>query len=141
MLVTIDTNVVFQALMSSDGASYFLFQQVRNGVLRMALSHAVLLEYEDVLTRTKSLKSFGLSIQDVQKVLRFIAYISEKYEPYYLFRPNLPDEGDNIFVELAVVSQSSFIITRNIKDFRNSELIFDCFKVLTPSEFLKVWRT
>ncbi len=110
-------------------------------MLRMALSHAVLLEYEDVLTRTKSLKSFGLSIQDVQKVLRFIAYISEKYEPYYLFRPNLPDEGDNIFVELAVVSQSSFIITRNIKDFRNSELIFDCFKVLTPSEFLKVWRT
>ena len=140
MLITIDTNILYQALRSSEGASYALFQLIRNGDIRIALSHAVLLEYEEVLTRDKSLKSLGLSIEDVEKVLRFIAYISEKFEPRFLLRPNLLDEDDNIFVELAVVSQSSYIVTRNLKDFRNSELKFDCFEVLSPSDFLKKWR-
>jgi predicted nucleic acid-binding protein len=44
-----------------------------------------------------------------------------------LFRPNLKDENDNMFVELAIVSQSKFLITNNIKDFVSGELIFDNF--------------
>ena len=140
MLITIDTNIVYQAPRSSNGASYALFQLIRNGEIRIALSHAILLEYEAVLTREESLKSFNMTLEDVTKVLRFIAYISEKFEPRFLFGPNLPDEDDNIFVELAVVSQSSYIITKNLKDFRNNELKFDCFQVLAPSDFLRIWR-
>ena len=140
MLVTIDTNILYQALYSSSGASYALLKMIREGEIRMALSHQVLLEYEEVLTRVTTLKSFGLSLNEVRKVLRFIAYISEKFEPKFLFRPNLLDENDNIFVELAVVSQSSFIITKNLKDFRSSELKFECFKLLNPSDFLTLWR-
>jgi putative PIN family toxin of toxin-antitoxin system len=140
MLITVDTNIIYQALRSSTGASYEIFRLIRNGEIRMALSHAVLLEYEAVLTRGESVKYFDLTLEDINKVLRFIAYISEKFEPKFLFRPNLLDEDDNIFVELAVVSQSSYIITRNLKDFRNSELKFDSFEVITPSDFIKIWR-
>ncbi len=140
MLVTIDTNIIYQALRSSRGASYAIFQLIRNGHIKIAISHAVLLEYEDVLTRQSSLESFEMENEDIQKILRFISYVSKKYEPRYLFRPNLKDENDNIFVELAVVSQSQYLITQNLKDFRNSELKFDCFRTLTPSDFLKIWR-
>ncbi len=140
MLVTIDTNIIYQAMRSSRGASFAILQLVRNGRIRIAISHPVLLEYEDVLTRPSSLESFNMVNNDIQKVLQFIAYVSEKFEPKYLFRPNLKDENDNIFVELAVVSQSKYLITNNIKDFRNSELKFDCFTTLTPSDFLKTWR-
>jgi putative PIN family toxin of toxin-antitoxin system len=140
MLVTIDTNVISQALRSSAGASYRILQLIREGRVRVALSHQVLLEYEAVLTRESPLKAFSLSQSDIEGVLRFPAYVSEKFEPSFLFRPNLQDEDDNIFVELTVVSRSKYLVTQNIRDYRNSELKFDSFKAVTPAKFLVEWR-
>ncbi len=38
MLVTLDTNILYQALMSASGASHFIVQQVRHNKIRIALS-------------------------------------------------------------------------------------------------------
>ena len=46
-----------------------------------------------------------------------------------------------MLVELAVTSQSDFLVTSNIKDFRNAELRFDQLNVATPGEFAKIWRS
>ena len=100
----------------------------------------VFLEYKDVLTRDKSLKDFELQLNDVEIFLKFIAYIGKTFEIYFLLRPNLKDEKDNKIVELAVTSQSDYLITSNIRDFKNAELKFDELKVITPSEFVKMWR-
>lgn len=56
------------------------------------------------------------------------------------FRPNLIDEDYNMFVELAIASQSEYLITNNTKDFARSELSFDNFKLSTPAEFATKWR-
>jgi len=74
MLPTLDTNISYQALMSTTGASHFILQQVRNRRIQIALSVPAFLEYKDVLTREKSLKDFKLQLNDVDKFLRFIAY-------------------------------------------------------------------
>lgn len=74
------------------------------------------------------------------KFLRFIAYTSKTYEIYFLLRPNLKDEKDNMLVELAVTSQSDYLITSNVKDFENAELKFEQLQIITPSEFVKKWR-
>jgi len=140
MLVTLDTNVLYQALKSKTGASYFILQQVRNSRIQIAISVPVFQEYQDVLTRDKSLKDFGLRLNDVEKFLRFIAYKSKTYAIYFLLRPNLRDEKDNMIVELAITSQSNYLITSNVKDFENAELKFDQLKVITPAEFVKKWR-
>ena len=140
MLLTLDTNILYQALKSTTGASYFILQQVRNRKIQIALSVPVFLEYQDVLTRDKSLKDFELQLNDVEKFLRFIAYIGKTFEIYFLLRPNLKDEKDNKIVELAVTSQSDYLITSNIRDFKNAELKFDQLKIITPSEFVKMWR-
>ena len=55
----------------------------------------------------------------------------------YLWRPNLKDEGDNFIVELAVAGNADYIVTKNLKDFRQSELVFDSFKVITPKQLLE----
>lgn len=55
----------------------------------------------------------------------------------YLWRPNLQDEGDNFIVELAVAGNAHYIVTKNLKDFRQSELVFDSFKVITPKQLLE----
>lgn len=74
MLVTLDTNILYQALMSNAGASYFILQLVRNRKIQIALSVPVFSEYQDVLTRKNSLDDFELEIVDIDKILRFIAY-------------------------------------------------------------------
>ena len=43
-------------------------------------------------------------------------------------RPNLRDENDNMFVDLAFASNCQFLVTSNVSDFlQNSELKFDGF--------------
>lgn len=140
MLVTLDTNIIYQALKSKNGASYYILQQVRNRKIQLALSVPVFSEYQDVLSRNKSLKDFKLQMDDVEKLLRFIAYIAKTFEIYFLLRPNLKDEEDNMILELAVTSQSDFLVTNNIKDFKSTELKFEQLKIVTPGEFLKTWR-
>ncbi len=68
----------------------------------------------------------------------FNAYLSccKWNEIYYSWRPNLKDENDNFVVELAVASSSLFILTYNIKDFNDAELLFS-HKVITPEDFIK----
>jgi len=55
MIITIDTNVMYQALMSNSGASFKILQLIRSGYCKLALSQPVFAEYEEVLTRPKSL--------------------------------------------------------------------------------------
>ncbi|HNU90828.1 MAG TPA: putative toxin-antitoxin system toxin component, PIN family [Spirochaetota bacterium] len=142
MIVVLDTNVLYQALRGSNGASFFILSLIRDNKISMALSIPVFNEYEKVLTRPASLKDLNLSLSDIEKVLKFVAYIGRPYTTYFLFRPNLLDESDNIFVELSLVSNCDFLITSNVKDFTTkSELKFDDITIITPSEFVKVWRT
>ena len=98
-------------------------------------------EYEAVLKRKKNLKLMALVEEDVEKVLSFLAFVGRPFDTYFLFRPNLKDEDDNIFVELALASNAKFLITSNTKDFkRNTQLKFMDFVVVTPAEFAKMWR-
>lgn len=140
MLLTLDTNVLYQALYSNVGASHFILKKIRSRELQIALSVSVFTEYEEVLTRSESLSNFNLKKTDIEKFLRFIAYIGKVYETHFLFRPNLMDESDNKFLELAITSQSNYLITNNKKDFQNAELRFENLKIATPGEFVKRWR-
>ena len=47
-------------------------------------------------------------------------------------------------VELAITSQSDYLVTSNIKDFKNAELKFDQLQIVTHcefanGEFAKIW--
>ena len=141
MNIVLDTSILFQALYSSRGASHAVLKLIRTGDVKIALSVPVFEEYCDVLTRTTSLKQFELSHADVLKVLDFIALVGQKTDIHYLLRPNLRDENDNIFMELALASDSRYIITKNIKDFTcNPDLKLDEIGIVTSAEFLKEWR-
>lgn len=141
MKVVIDTSVLYQAMYSDSGASHAILKLVRTGELKLALSIPVFEEYCDVLLREGSLQQFELIYEDVQKVLDFIAFIGVKTDIRFLLRPNLRDENDNIFMELAFASDAKFIITKNIRDFTyNPELKLDEIQIVTPAEFMERWR-
>jgi hypothetical protein len=58
-------------------------------------------------------------------------------EVYYRWRPNLPDEGDNHVLELAVAAGDAPIVTFNRCDFRDRELRFPSIVVQSPAACLK----
>lgn len=109
--------------------------------MQLTLSVPVFEEYCDVLLRPASLKQFGISKDDVQAVLDFIAFVGLKTDIRFLLRPNLKDENDNIFIELAFASDAKYIITRNIRDFtKNNDLKFEEIEIITPTDFIHYWR-
>ncbi|TGM55843.1 putative toxin-antitoxin system toxin component, PIN family [Leptospira biflexa] len=141
MRVTLDTNVLYQALRDNRGSSHYILTLVENRRIELALSTPVFVEYSDVLLREKSLSDLGLTKKDINLVLDFLAFVATPFSINYLLRPNLADENDNLFVELAFASNSRFLITSNIKDFNeNKNLKIDSFNVITPTDFAKFWR-
>jgi len=94
-----------------------------------------------VLTRPQVRRASGLSELDIDAILEFIALAGIPTPIDFLWRPNLKDESDNMFVELAVASGSEYLITRNRRHYSiGSALRFDAFNVVTPAEFLAQWR-
>ncbi|MDD1630111.1 MAG: PIN domain-containing protein, partial [Methylococcaceae bacterium] len=94
-------------------------------------------EYEDVLARTELFPQSRLNHEERSELLDIFLSVCEWTRIYYGWRPNLPDEGDNHLVELAVAGNAKYIVTRNLRDVSRMELNFPNLAVLTPEAFLK----
>jgi predicted nucleic acid-binding protein len=55
---------------------------------------------------------------------------------FFLWRPNLPDEGDNHLIELAVAGAATTLVTHNTRDVGGGELRFPQLGIETPAEFM-----
>jgi len=140
MIVTIDTNILISALFSQNGASHQILRLVIDEKIKLALSTQVLLEYDDVTRRVEILEKAKLTKEKIEDVVDLLALLAHKYEIYFRLRPNLRDEGDNLFVECAFASNSQYLITSNIRDFNSGELKGFKFEVVTPKQFYQIWR-
>ena len=138
MVISLDTNVVFSALYSNLGASHYILRLIFDEKVKLALSTPVFFEYYDVLTRKKNLSKLNLSISEIESILDLIALLSREHSIYFLLRPNLIDESDNIFYECAFASNSKYLVTSNIRHFKGSELKGFNFKIVTPGKFYKL---
>jgi predicted nucleic acid-binding protein len=101
------------------------------------LGPAPLAEYEDVLGRGDLFAGSMLTAAEREEL--FDGFLSQCgwVEVYYAWRPNLPDEGDNHLIELAVAAQADAIITRNLRDLTRGELKFPALEILTPEQCLE----
>ncbi|MGH9949939.1 MAG: PIN domain-containing protein [Pyrinomonadaceae bacterium] len=61
---------------------------------------------------------------------------SETRDIYYLWRPFLRDNDDEMVLDLAVASNADYIVTFNIGDFVNLELFG--IEVIEPAGFLEL---
>ena len=94
MIVTIDTNVLFQAFDSRRGASHQIIRLMRTGDITMAISVPVFQEYRDALSREDN-RRLGLDEEAIDTIMQFIAITGRPTNISYIWRPNLRDEGDN----------------------------------------------
>ena len=136
MRVVIDTNVFVGACMGV-GAS--------NAVVRACLEHrlvplmgvALLTEFEATLSRDELFARGRLDAAERSVLLDTFLALCEWTRVYFLWRPNLKDESDNHFIELAVAGDAAAIVTRNLRDLRGAELRFEPLRILSPEDFLK----
>ncbi|WP_319420536.1 putative toxin-antitoxin system toxin component, PIN family [Pleurocapsa sp. FMAR1] len=151
--IVIDTNVFISVLIGqSESASRELFRQCLQGKYQPLMGNALLAEYLDVVNRDNITNLCPLTNVEKTNLLAAFMSVCQWIRVYYLWRPrrarslasyadagslvNLPDEADNHLIELAVAGNAQIIATRNIKDFKRSQLKFPQLKIFKPEEVL-----
>jgi len=131
--IVIDTNILITALKARGGASFKLLSTIGQNKYNINISVPLLLEYEAVAK--KLIGEIILTEDDIDDILNYICNVSKRRKIFFLWRPFLKDQKDDMVLELAVTSQCDMIITYNKKDFKKVEKYFD-IRLLTPKEFL-----
>ena len=132
-----DTSVLISALIGKEGPSREILRQCLLGKFKPLISNALYQEYEDVSGRKNIVDLCPITQGEIRELLNAYYSICHWVPIYYLWRPNLKDEGDNFLIELAIAGNSDLIITNNIKDLTGAELIFRNLRILTPETLLR----
>ena len=138
MRVVLDTNVLIAAARSRRGASNAVLVHAFQDRFDRLVSVPLFLEYEQALTRAELLLETGIRMADVSMFLSDIARIVEPVELHFLWRPQLPDPGDEMVLETAVNGRADVLVTHNERDFVGAESFG--VTVLTPARFLTRMR-
>jgi len=119
------------------GASNRVVAACLEGRVLPLMGTALLAEYEDVLGRKALFSGCRLNPDERDELLDVFLSVCQWTRIYFGWRPNLPDEGDNHLVELAIAGGAEFVVTRNLRDFSRMELRFPALKILAPEAFLQ----
>jgi len=136
MKIVVDTNVFLGACLGTGGA-IAVIAACLSGRCVPLMGNALFSEHEDVFGRKELFENCKLSRADRIELMDVFFACCEWTRVYYSWRPNLPDEGDNHLVELAVAGGAEFIVTRDLRHLKNMELLFPQLRITAPETFLK----
>lgn len=136
MRVVIDTNILVSACLG-EGAAAQVIEACLLGRCLPVIGNALFGEYEDVLSRELLFQNCRLSPAERNELLDAFLARCQWGSVYFLWRPNLRDEGDNHLIELALATGAGVIVTRNLRDFANMNLFFPELRFLLPEQFLR----
>ena len=134
--VVLDTSVVATAYRSRRGASNALLGLVAERRLTLLATPSLFLQYEDVLKRSEQRAVTGLSLERVDALLAGLASTVEPVAVRYLWRPQLPDPGDEMVLEAAVNGRADALVTYNVRDFARAAERFG-LRLARPAEVLE----
>lgn len=135
--LVIDTSVIISALIGQKGPSREILRNALLSEYKPLISNALFQEYEDVSNREQIRTICPLTGDEITELLNAFYSICSWVPIYYLWRPNIVDEGDNFLIELALAGNATHIVTNNIRDLKNAELKFPSLKILTPETLLR----
>lgn len=136
MYAVLDTSVLVAGLRSKQGASFQILQAIRAGDIRIAVSVALVLEYESVLLRPDLIPHF--TTEEIGKIVDGLCLLADHQRVFFAWRPFLPDPDDDLVLELAVAASSPFVITHNTGDFCGSNSMG--VRAITPATALNLIR-
>jgi putative PIN family toxin of toxin-antitoxin system len=135
--IVLDTSVFVAAILGPSGASRAVLRRCLEKRYLPLMGNALFLEYEDLLTRDQLFSQCILDAEERCSLLDAFLSTCQWITVYYGWRPNLKDEADNHLIELAVAGGADYLVTKNIRDFQNPELLFEGFRIIDPPTLLK----
>lgn len=124
-----DTNVLVSAMIThnSDSATVRVIEQVVKGLVIPLFNDEILLEYQEVLHRSK----LNLREEDVLNMLDLFVDKGCRAGREATDVP-FPDADDIVFFEVAMSKDDAYLITGSIRHFPKTP------KVVTPAEMLEI---
>ncbi|MGB6678022.1 MAG: putative toxin-antitoxin system toxin component, PIN family [Terriglobales bacterium] len=110
--VVLDTNVVVSAHLNAEGYERHVLDLVLAGKVQIAVSAAILDEYDGVLRRPK----FGIAPRQVGRSLRLLQNAARVVRPRHRLKVSR-DPTDNRFLECAEASKADYLVTGNKRHF------------------------
>jgi putative PIN family toxin of toxin-antitoxin system len=135
--IVVDTSVFISALIGATGPSREVIRRSLQKQFCPLMGTALFCEYESVIQRESILAKCPLSQAEISALTQAFMSVCDWINVFYLWRPNLRDEGDNHVLELAIAGNADILVTNNLKDFRNAELSFPRLKILSPAELIR----
>lgn len=132
----LDTDVLVAAVRSDRGASRALLTAALERRYPVLASVPLMLQYESVLTRSEHLVAARISAADVGILLDAVALVAEVIRISYLWRPVLPDPGDDLVLETAVNGRADAVVTFNRGDYEPAVRRF-ALEILTPADAVR----
>jgi len=133
MKIVLDTNVLVSGLLTPYGTSGEIVRMVSAGKLILLYDSRILLEYEEVLHRSK----FKFDRGQVDLLIDFIKK-NGQVAPTSPLQENLPDPDDAPFLQLAIGGDAECLVTGNKVHYPRKSR--KGIKVLTPTEFINAYR-
>ena len=96
MKMVLDTDVVVAGFRSPSGASAELLRLALNGDFQIAVTVALMLEYEAVLTRDEHLLAAKQTKADAMQILDNITKVAKETQIAFMWRPQTRDPADEI---------------------------------------------
>ena len=104
----------------------------------MALTVPLYTEWQAVLSRPEH-RPPGVTLNATLAYLRYLVSIAHLQDVHFLWRPLLRDPDDDMVLECAIASGSSFIVTHNVKDFQRAGELH--VRAIKPADFLNHLRS
>src|SRR6516162_5494086 len=127
----LDTATLVAAVRSDRGASRVLLTAALERRYPVVASVPLVLQYESVLTRPEHLAAARISPADVEILLDALVLVAEPVRISFLWRPLLPDPGDDLVLETAVNGQADVVVTFNRHHFDATAASFG-LEILAP---------
>jgi putative PIN family toxin of toxin-antitoxin system len=137
--LVLDTDVVVAAFRSPAGASAALLNSIDAGKAEIALTVALVLEYESVLARPEHLAAANATVEEAQLVVDALVNLGRPVRTDYRWRPRTRDPSDEMVLEAAINAGAEAIVTFNRRDFGNAPADFG-IACLLPAEVLERLR-
>jgi len=132
----LDTDVLVAAVRSARGASRLLLIAALERRYPIVASVPLMLQYESVLTRSEHLEAARISAADIEILLDALAVVVEPVRISYLWRPALPDAGDDLVLETAVNGRAGIVVTFNRRHFEPTATRFG-LEILAPADAVR----
>ena len=124
------------ALLRPSGSNREVLRACFSGKAVPLMGAALFHEYEDLMGRADLMQKCPLTPKERRLFFSSFLSLAEWIKVYYLWHPNLPDEGDNHLIELAIAGAAGIIVTNKLGDLGRGELRFPRLHILTPRQFL-----